>query len=282
MTRINSKHDWKDKLYLIIFRANTPAGKLFDIILLIVIFLSTAVVLLDSVPSVHAVHGDLFYILEWVFTGLFTLEYFLRIWIVQRKAKYIFSFLGLIDLLSTLPAYLGLIFVHYQFLLVLRSLRLLRIFKIFKLGRYQEDSRYILRALYASYRKITMFMLFIVLLVVIIGALMYLVEEGHPGFESIPHSIYWAVVTITTVGYGDVAPITPVGKFLAALVMVCGYSIIAVPTGIVTSEMALSAKMQERLQCTRCGAKNHRPDARYCRICAEPLPAFKHKASPSS
>lgn len=260
---------------MIIFRANTPAGKLFDVILLIVIFLSTLVVLLDSVPSIHAIYGDFLYVLEWIFTGLFTLEYFLRIWIIQRKAKYIFSFMGLIDLLSTLPAYLGLIFVHYQFLVVLRSLRLLRIFKIFKLGNYQEDSRYILRALYSSYRKITMFMFFIVLIVVIIGALMYLVEEGNPGFDSIPHSIYWAVVTITTVGYGDVAPETPLGKFLATLVMVCGYSIIAVPTGIVTSEMAKSAKKRAELACPRCGSKGHRSDARYCRICSELLPEFE-------
>lgn len=270
--RENSKHDWKDKLYLIVFRHNTPGGKLFDVILLIAILLSVFIVLIDSIPSVHTQYGTLFYILEWTFTILFTIEYILRIICLQRKWKYIFSPMGIIDLLSILPTYLSILFVGYQYLLVVRSLRLLRVFRIFKLWRFLEAGSFIIRALYSSYRKIMLFMLFIILAVIIIGSFMYIVESGTPGFESIPNSIYWAVVTITTVGYGDVSPATPLGKFLAVLVMLCGYSIIAVPTGILTSEMAKAMKVGgDSRTCGRCGTKEPRHDARYCRICGEPL-----------
>jgi len=266
------KQDWKENLYIVIFRSDTPRGKLFDICLLAAILLSVLVVLLDSVPKIHAVYGSFFYALEWTFTVLFTVEYILRILVFKKRWKYVFSVLGIIDLLAILPTYLGIFFAGYQYLIVLRSLRLLRIFRIFKLWRFMEASNFIVKALYSSYRKIMFFMMFLVLLVIIIGSLMYIIEEDSPGFESIPNSIYWAVVTITTVGYGDVAPVTSLGKFLSVIVMLCGYSIIAVPTGILTSEMARAMRTGSRGRtCKRCGADNHADDARYCRICAEPL-----------
>ncbi|MEO6948447.1 MAG: ion transporter [Ginsengibacter sp.] len=274
-TRINSKHDWKDVLYIIIFRANTPAGKRFDISLLIAIFCSVVVILLDSVPSFHFRYGNTLHFLEWVFTILFTIEYLLRIIIIERKFKYIFSTLGIIDLLSILPAYLSIIYTSYQFFMVLRSLRLLRIFKILNIHSFLHAGNFISKALYNSYRKILIFMMFIVLLVIIIGSVMYIVEKDTPGFESIPNSIYWAVVTITTVGYGDISPATSLGKFFSVIVMICGYSIIAVPTGIVTSEMYRFRDEEDikesKEACPRCGHKGQRNNARYCYTCGERL-----------
>lgn len=270
--RKNSKHDWKDVLYLIIFKSNTIAGRRFDIWLLVAILLSVIVILLDSVPRYHFLFGNILYVFEWFFTILFTIEYILRIIIVQRKWKYIFSLMGIIDLLSILPGLLAILNGSYQFLMVLRSLRLLRVFKILKLSAFLNAGLYISKALQNSYRKILIFMMFIVLLVIIIGSAMYIVEKDTPGFESIPQSIYWAVVTITTVGYGDVSPLTPFGKFLSIIVMLCGYSIIAVPTGIVTSEM--SRNYREELgdrDCPRCGHGSHHHNARYCYLCAERL-----------
>jgi len=278
LERLNSKHDWKDKLYIIIFRSGTRKGKIFDICLLIVILLSVLVVLLDSVSKIHAYYGKLFHVLEWTFTFLFTIEYILRIAILEKKWKYILSIIGIVDLLAILPSYLGIFFAGYQYLIVLRSLRLLRVFRIFKLWRFMQASTFIMRALYSSYRKIMLFMLFLVLLVIIIGSLMYIIEARTPGFESIPNSIYWAVVTITTVGYGDVSPATPFGKFISVMVMLCGYSIIAVPTGILTSEMAKAMKVGKTiLKCPRCGTIGHQRDARYCRICAESIVELENK-----
>ena len=270
--RKNSKHDWKDVLYLIIFRANTKGGKNFDIALLIAILLSVATILLDSVPSIHSKYGSLLLVFEWTFTILFTIEYILRIIIVNRKKKYVLSINGVIDFLSILPAYLSIFLISYQYLMVLRSLRLLRVFKILNLSRFQSAGRYISKALFNSYRKIIIFMMFIILTVIIIGSFMYLIERDTPGFESIPRAIYWAVVTITTVGYGDVSPQTPLGQFLSVIVMLCGYSIIAVPTGIITTEMAKERKHGESIHnCPRCGKYGHRVDARYCFSCAEKL-----------
>ena len=273
--RINSKHDWKDKLYVIIFRATTPAGKRFDVWLLIAIVISVLIVLADSVPAIHAKHGKSLYVLEWVFTIFFTIEYILRIIILERKRKYIFSVMGIIDLISIVPTYLSIFLIGYQFLIVFRSLRLLRIFKILKLRNFQLASTSISLALYSSYRKILIFMMFICLLVVIIGSVMYIVEEDTPGFESIPHAIYWAVVTITTVGYGDVSPATAMGKFFSIIVMLCGYSIIAVPTGIVTMEMARAREMQHGSSkgrgCLRCGTTDQPENGRYCYKCGEKL-----------
>ena len=271
--RINSKHDWKDVLYVIIFRATTPAGKRFDVWLLIAIVLSVLVVLADSVPAIHANHGEILYVFEWVFTILFTIEYILRIIILERKKKYIFSVMGIIDLISIVPTYLSIFLIGYQYLIVLRSLRLLRIFKILQLKNFQHASSYISSALHNSYRKILIFMMFIILLVVIIGSVMYIVEEDTPGFESIPHAIYWAVVTITTVGYGDVSPVTGMGKFFSVIVMLCGYSIIAVPTGIVTMEMARARDILpgSNKECPRCGTKDQPGNGRFCYRCGEKL-----------
>ena len=273
--RINSKHDWKDILYVIIFRASTPAGKNFDLGLLIAIVISVLIVLADSVPAIHAQHGEILYVLEWVFTVLFTIEYIFRIIIIERKWKYILSVVGIIDLIAIIPTYLSIFLIGYQYLIVLRSLRLLRIFKILKLKNFQMAGSSISLALHSSYRKILIFMMFISLLVVIVGSIMYIVEEDTPGFESIPNSIYWAVVTITTVGYGDVSPATSMGKFFSIIVMLCGYSIIAVPTGIVTMEMARAREMTQgsKKECPRCGAKEQPENARYCYQCGERIEA---------
>lgn len=264
--------DWKDRLYVIIFRANTPAGRKFDIVLLVAIFVSVIVILFDSVPGIHLQYGGILYTIEWFFTILFTIEYVLRIMVVGRKWRYILSPMGLIDLLSILPAYLSIFYVSYQFLLVLRSLRLLRVFKILNLSAFMAAGQYITTALLNSYRKILIFMMFICLLVIIIGSILYIVEVNTPGFESIPNAIYWAVVTITTVGYGDVSPVTPLGKFLSVIVMLCGYSIIAVPTGIVTAEMARSREEQRaEAACGRCGHSVHVAGARFCGRCGDRL-----------
>ena len=271
--RINSKHDWRDKLYVIIFRASTPAGRRFDVWLLIAIVMSVLIVLADSVPAIHAKHGNILYVFEWVFTIVFTIEYILRIIILERKKKYIFSVVGIIDLISIIPTYMSIFLIGYQYLIVFRSLRLLRIFKILKLKNFQLAGSSISLALYSSYRKILIFMMFITLLVVIIGSVMYIVEEDTPGFESIPHAIYWAVVTITTVGYGDVSPATSMGKLFSMIVMLCGYSIIAVPTGIVTMEMARARELLQgsKKDCARCGTKDLPGNARFCYRCGEKL-----------
>ena len=271
--RINSKHDWKDKLYVIIFRATTPAGKSFDLWLLIAIVISVLIVLADSVPAIHAKHGEILYVLEWVFTLFFTIEYIIRIIIIERKKKYVLSAMGIIDLIAIIPTYLSIFLIGYQYLIVFRSLRLLRIFKILKLRNFQIAGTSISLALYSSYRKILIFMMFISLLVVIIGSVMYIVEEDTPGFESIPHAIYWAVVTITTVGYGDVSPATSTGKFFSIIVMLCGYSIIAVPTGIVTMEMARARELLQSSKkgCPRCGKKDLPGNARFCSRCGEKI-----------
>lgn len=263
---------WREKLFNVMYRSDTPAGKLFDVLLLVCIVLSVVVVLLDSMPYFHARYAETLYILEWSFTILFVIEYALRILCVKNEWRYVFSLMGIIDFLAILPTFLSLLYVGSQYLLVVRSLRLLRIFRIFKLWHYIDDSRFIIKALVSSYRKINIFLLFIIIVVVIVGSVMYLVEGGKNGFNSIPDSIYWAVVTITTVGYGDISPVTPVGKFLSVLLMLCGYSIIAVPTGIVSSEMARELKRGGRsIACTRCGKQEHTKDARYCRICGERL-----------
>lgn len=267
-----TKRDWKKDLYIIIFRANTVKGRKFDVWLLVAIALSVIVILVDSVPDINERMGTFLAILEWFFTILFTIEYVLRIIVSPKKWKYVLSILGIIDLLSILPAYMSIINVSYRYLLVLRSLRLLRIFKILHLGSFLSAGRYITEALLHSYRKILLFMMFISLLVIIIGSFMFVIEVDTPGFESIPNSIYWAVVTITTVGYGDVSPVTPLGKFLSIIVMLCGYSIIAVPTGIVTAEMARGDRDVEHEQhCPRCGHKIHLANANYCNKCGEKI-----------
>lgn len=278
MKEENQEKTWIKYLRSMVFYADTTVGRLFDLTLLGAIVLSVIVILLDSVPSIHIKYHESLYGAEWFFTILFTCEYILRIIIAENKRKYILSGFGIIDLLSIIPAYLGIFFMDYQFLLVFRSLRLLRVFKILKLSAYMRESNYIIRALYNSYRKIMLFMMFIVLMTLVIGSAIYIIEKDTPGFESIPKSIYWAAVTITTVGYGDITPITPLGKFLALIVMVCGYSIIAVPTGIVTSEMARGRGRQHFKSfhslhkiCPTCGYTEHDYVANYCLLCGDKL-----------
>jgi voltage-gated potassium channel len=265
---------WRKKLFVIMYRSDTPGGKLFDVLLLVFILASIVTVFLDSISVVHSRYAALLYVMEWGFTLLFAVEYLLRIICVKNRWEYMFSILGIIDLVSILPTFLSLFYIGSQYLLVVRSLRLLRVFRIFKLWHYIDEGKFIVKALYNSYRKINIFLLFIVIIVTIVGSLMYLIEGGRNGFTSIPDSIYWAVVTITTVGYGDISPVTPAGKLLSTLLMLCGYSIIAVPTGIVTSEMSKAIRNKKNdVTCTRCGKAEHIAEARYCNICGERLPA---------
>lgn len=266
----------KEKLHEIIFEADTPAGKLFDVVLLVMIAFSVIVVMLESVNEINERYSYLFWLLEWAFTILFTIEYILRLYSVYRPWKYVTSFFGIIDLLAILPTYLSIIVTGTQYFIVIRALRLLRIFRIFKLGHFLKESNTILRALRDSKAKITVFLTFVTLLVIIIGSVMYLIEGGaNSGFSSIPRSIYWAIVTLTTVGYGDITPRTEIGQFLSAVVMMLGYAIIAVPTGIVTAEFmdrkSQAFPMTNTQACRFCGSEGHRDDAIYCRRCGELL-----------
>ncbi len=264
---------WKLKLHETIFESNTRAGKAFDVALLFCIITSISVVIADSVDILHSKYGNIFYILEWGFTILFTLEYILRLMSVNNPVAYALSFFGIIDLLAIIPSYLSVLFAGAQSLLVLRALRLLRIFRIFKLSHFLSEMSFLGTAISASLRKISIFMLFVVMLVIVLGSIMYLVEKGENGFTNIPDSIYWAVVTITTVGYGDISPVTPMGKFVASIIMILGYSIIAVPTGIVTTEMALAARNRQHKHeaCPNCGKEGHDNDARFCKYCGSAL-----------
>ena len=230
------KHSLKRHIYEVIFKANTPAGKIFDIGLFIAIILSLIAVMLETVPGIREDYGDEMRLIEWVFTVLFTLEYVLRIYSVIRPRHYVTSFYGIIDLLSILPTYLGLLFAGSQALMVIRGIRLLRVFRVLKLSRYLFEAEMLGKALRASRRKITVFLLAIVTIVMIAGAVMYVVEGGQNGFDSIPKSIYWAIVTLTTVGYGDISPGTTLGQMIASFIMILGYGILAVPTGIVSVE----------------------------------------------
>ncbi len=263
---------WRRKLHEVIFEADTPAGKLFDVALILTIAASVVAVMLDSVRPFRANHGTLLYTAEWVFTLLFTLEYLLRLACVGRPGKYAVSFFGVVDLLAILPTYLSLLLPGTQYLLVIRILRLLRIFRIFKLGHYVGAADHLTRALKASRRKIGVFLFTVLTLVVILGSLMYVIEGEHRGFTSIPTSIYWAIVTLTTVGYGDISPQTPLGQMLAALIMITGYGIIAVPTGIVTVEMSRAAFQKVSNQaCPQCSAEGHDTDAVHCKFCGARL-----------
>jgi voltage-gated potassium channel len=273
-THSRQRAAWRDRLHAIIFEAETPAGKAFDIILLISIGISVLVVMLESVPVVEAHYGRHLLYVEWFFTLLFTIEYVLRLISVLRPLAYARSFFGIVDFLSIVPTYLGLFISGAQYLLVIRILRLLRIFRVLKLVEYLEESRELTTALWASRRKISVFLLTVVTLVFIIGAAMYVIEGPQNGFTSIPISIYWAVVTLTTVGYGDITPQTTVGKTLATIVMLMGYGIIAVPTGIVTMELSRGRpRPQEALTraCPTCGREGHDPDAEYCKYCGSSL-----------
>lgn len=264
----------RKKLYEIIFEADTRSGKLFDLILIFLIFASIIIVLLESVPGNSEMVALRLQQAEWVITILFTIEYLLRTWVVQKPSAYVFSFYGVIDLLAILPSYLGLILAGTHVLIIFRSLRLLRVFRVLKLTRYVQESSKLWDALRASRKKISVFLFFIMILVTILGTIMYIIENPYnSGFSSIPRSIYWAIVTLTTVGYGDIAPVTVVGQFLASVIMILGYSIIAVPTGIVTSEMAQhkSSTGTNTQVCPRCLKDDHQDGAIYCSRCGEKL-----------
>ena len=262
----------REKLYEIIFEADTPAGKNFDLLLIFVIILSVMAVILESIPNVAARFGSPLHMFEWAITIIFTLEYITRIWTHPKPLQYIFSFYGVIDFLAIIPTYLDFILAGAMTLTVIRGLRLLRIFRIMKITRYSKEGRIIVEALKSSRIKILVFLFAVVIVVLVIGSLMYLIEGEASGFTSIPAGIYWAVVTLTTVGYGDITPITLLGKTIASFVMVIGYGVIAVPTGIVTFEIASAVKHQREIrECEHCGCHAHEADANYCKSCGEKL-----------
>jgi voltage-gated potassium channel len=263
---------WKQKIFEIIFEADTPNGKLFDVVLIGSIILSVLVVMLDSVTFIEQDYGTVLYVLEWVFTILFSIEYVLRIICVRNKAKYIFSFYGIIDLLSIIPTYLSIIIPGSQYFLVIRSLRILRIFRVLKLVQYIDEVNLLKQALKSSARKILVFLAAVLMTVTIMGSMLYVIEGAENGFTSIPRSIYWAIVTITTVGFGDIAPQTGLGQMLAAIVMIMGYGIIAVPTGIVTYDMTQSMKVKiDDRECPSCDKEGHDKVADYCKYCGTAL-----------
>jgi voltage-gated potassium channel len=270
----NTKSNWKHRLHEVIYEADTKGGKIFDVILLIAILASIILVMLESVESINSKYGALLNISEWIITILFSFEYIFRIISIKKPFKYIFSFYGVIDLLSTLPKYLSLIFIGGHHLAALRALRLLRVFRILKLARYVGESNNLMKALKASKAKIAVFLFFVVILCIILGTVMYMIEGEENGFTSIPRSVYWAIVTLTTVGYGDIAPHTPLGQFIASIIMIVGYGIIAIPTGIVTSEMTknnLSSVDTNTQSCKSCSAENHKDDAEFCYNCGNKL-----------
>jgi voltage-gated potassium channel len=262
----------KEKIHEVIFEADTRAGKAFDVWLLIFIFLSLLVVMLDSVEAIHNSYTNTLLIAEWFFTIIFTIEYFLRIFAVRKPLKYIFSFYGIIDLVSTLPSYLTIFFPAAGFFKVLRVLRFLRLFKIFKLGRFTQESKMLGRALKDSQAKITVFLVAVLCVAMILASMMYIIEGKENGFTSIPTSIYWAIETLTTVGYGDVTPKTAAGQFIASIIMILGYGIIAVPTGIVTAGVIKNEKHATNTQsCQSCSKEGHEDDAKHCKFCGEKL-----------
>ena len=270
---IDSNKSLKSLLHEIIYEADTPVGKLFDILLLFLILLSVFVVMLDSIDIFHENYRYLFDIIEWIITIVFSIEYALRIIVVKKPFKYISSFFGIIDLLSILPQYLSFFFVGGGSLVALRALRLLRVFRILKLTRFIGESNFLIRSLQASRAKIGVFLFTVFILSIIFGTIMYLVENGQNGFTSIPESIYWTIVTLTTVGYGDIFPGTTIGKFIASIIMIMGYGIIAVPTGIVSAEMAQKRRRPDTntQSCPSCAEPSHKDNAKFCHSCGNIL-----------
>ncbi len=259
----------RGRLYAIVFKTNTKAGKQFDVILLWVILFSVIVVMLESIPALGDNYPEFFWTLEWILTGIFTIEYIMRIWISPHRIRYIFSFWGFIDLLSIFPTYLSLFISGYHYLLVLRIFRLLRVFRIMKLVRFMSEAQMLLHALKSSVHKIGIFMLSVVAIVTFLGTIMYVIEGGQEGFTSIPQSMYWAVVTVTTVGYGDMVPHTVLGKFISSFAMLIGYAIIAVPTGIITVDLARMGRHTK--ECPDCHQDNSM-NSLYCGNCGKALP----------
>jgi len=263
---------WQLKLYQIIFGSGSYSSRLFDVVLIVSILLSVITVMLDSVKWIHLEYGEFLYAVEWFFTILFTIEYILRLISIRKPMTYVFSFFGIVDFLAIIPTYLSVIIAGSQYLLVIRILRVLRIFRVLKFVQYVGEAQVLVRALLASRRKVTLFLFTVLTIVVVIGSLMYLIEGEANGFTSIPVSIYWSIVTLTTVGYGDISPQTSLGQALAALIMIIGYSIIAVPTGIVTAEMSYAMKSNIAMNnCQSCGKEGHDTDAEYCKKCGTKL-----------
>lgn len=262
----------RERLRVVIFGTDTTAGKTFDIALLVAIFTSVAAVMVESaVPEKHAAHQWLV-VAEWVFTILFTIEYGVRLYCVHRPWRYAVSFFGVVDLLAVVPTYLSLVVAGSQSLMVIRTLRLVRVFRVFQLGRYLKETRVLMAALRATAAKIVVFLVVIVTIVMILGSAMYLIEGPDRGFTSIPKAVYWAIVTVTTVGYGDIAPKTPAGQSLAAVAMILGYSIIIVPTGIFSSELIAQIREEDASKhCPGCGRAGHATDAVYCKYCSDKL-----------
>jgi voltage-gated potassium channel len=265
----------KKRIAHIVFESDDWASKTFDIVLLILIFGSILIVILDSVASLRTEYGQLFLTLEWISTILFTIEYGLRVWLSREPKGYVFSFFGVVDFLAILPTYLSFFILNSQFLSVIRALRLLRVIRILKLGRYVVEAEYLVRSVKASLHKILIFFSFVITVALIMGTLMFIIEGPENGFNSIPVGMYWAIVTLTTVGFGDIYPVTPLGQFVSSLIMLLGYAIIAVPTGIVSSEMAAQKKKmqdEEEMQCPFCAKKSISHLDHYCRSCGERLP----------
>jgi len=265
---------WQQKMHEVIYEADTPAGKAFDIGLLIAILISIAAVMLESVPRVNAVYANELFVLEWVLTILFTLEFFARIVCIGSPRKYIFSFYGLVDLLSILPNYIGIFVSGTHSLSVIRSLRLLRVFRILKLAQFMGEANLLIQSLRRSRAKIIVFMFFVLSITFILGSVMYIIESPEAGFTSIPRSIYWAVVTLTTVGFGDITPQTDLGQFISTIIMVIGYAIIAVPTGIVSAEIAKVDNENSTVStqvCPNCASEGHDSDATHCKYCGSEL-----------
>lgn len=264
---------WRAQMHEIIFEADTPAGKAFDVLLIICILGSVLAVMLDSVKGIRLAYGSFLTAAEWFFTLLFTIEYLLRLFSVGKPLKYATSFFGVVDLLAVVPTYISLVLPGTHYLLVIRVLRILRIFRILKLVQFLSEAKLLMQALRASGRKIIVFLFAVLTMVIIFGSLMYMIEGEEHGFTSIPRSIYWAIVTMTTVGYGDISPRTDFGQMVASVVMILGYGIIAVPTGIVTVEMsqAFRKKGVSTQACPECGADGHDPDAVHCKYCGGKL-----------
>ena len=267
------KPSFREKTYRVIFGTDTPAGQRFDIALIYLILVSVLAIVLASIESIKMQYGDWLFRLEWAFTFLFSIEYLVRIYSSPKPLRYIFSFYGLVDLLSIIPTYLALLFPAANYWLVVRLLRVLRIFRVFKLVRYLTEANLLLRSMYAARRKVLVFFTVVLVICVIFGSLMFLVEGPENGFTSIPRSIYWTIVTITTVGYGDITPQTVFGQIIATMAMLTGYSIIAIPTGIFTAEIAreMIAESNNR-QCNVCNRSGHHSEAEYCFQCGVSLP----------
>jgi voltage-gated potassium channel len=263
------------RIHEVIFEADTPAGKIFDVSLLILILLSVLALMLETVGEIQTAYGPQLLVFEWIITGLFTIEYILRIYSVQKPWSYIFSYYGLIDLLAILPTYISPFVMGTQYLTTVRILRLLRVFRVLKLSSYLTESTVLLTALRASRRKIEVFLGTVLIVVVIIGSVMYFIEGPfNDKFNSIPRAMYWAIVTITTVGYGDITPLTSIGQFFSALLMILGYGILAVPTGIVSVELAQAQLTENKLNtraCQSCSREGHDSDAIFCKYCGESL-----------